>query len=162
MTVEYVRTLYAYNRWANHRILDRLETVDRDKLTRNLRSSYPSIHDTVLHIVASEWVWMSRWEGISPSGFPDAEGLVDIGSIRSRWSDVESQVASFIDGLTAERLEADLAYRNTQGTAYSQPLGEQMCHVVNHSSYHRGQITTMLRQVEEVPVSTDMIVYLRN
>lgn len=161
MNVDYVRTLYAYNRWANQRILDNLETTDRERFIRDLGSSYPSIRETLVHIVGSEWVWLSRWNGDSPTGFPDAGDLVDIPSIRRRWLGVAREVDSFLQALTDERLLADLSYNDTRGRPFSQPLGEQICHVVNHSTYHRGQITTMVRQVNEEPVSTDMIVYLR-
>lgn len=161
MTVDYIRTLFAYNKWANHRILANIETADREKVTRDLGSSYSSIRDTLVHIVGSEWVWLSRWKGDSPTGFPNAAGLVDVPSIRTRWLSVERELDSFLKHVTDERLLADLSYNDTRGRQFSQPLGEQMCHVVNHSTYHRGQITTMLRQVNETPVSTDMIVYLR-
>lgn len=161
MTVDYVRMLYEYNRWANHRVLDCVESVGPENVTRDLKSSFPSILDTLIHILSSEWVWLSRWKGVSPTGFPDAARLADVAAIRSRWSGVEGELATFVSGLSDEQIRTDISYRNTRGESFIQPLADQLCHVVNHSSYHRGQIATMLRQVGEVPVSTDMIVFLR-
>ena len=54
---------------------------------------------------------------------------------------------------------ADMRYRNLRGEFYSYPLWQQLAHVVNHSTYHRGQVTTMLRQLGAAAVSTDLLLY---
>jgi uncharacterized damage-inducible protein DinB len=65
----------------------------------------------------------------------------------------------FIEALTAQRLREELAYLDLSGQRYSYPLWQHLVHVVNHSSYHRGQVTTPLRQLGAEPVSTDFLVY---
>ncbi len=65
----------------------------------------------------------------------------------------------FIEALTPQRLREELAYINLKGQRYSYPLWQQLVHVVNHSSYHRGQVTTLLRQLGDEAVSTDFLVY---
>jgi uncharacterized damage-inducible protein DinB len=67
--------------------------------------------------------------------------------------------AQFIEAVTAERLTTVVAYVNLQGQTWRYPLWRQMYHVVNHSTYHRGQLTTMLRQLGAAPVATDFLVF---
>ena len=80
-------------------------------------------------------------------------------SLQSKWETVEHDQIQFIDGLTAQRLDEDLTYINQKGERYSYPLWQQLVHVVNNSSYHRGQITTLLRQLGAEVVTTDFLVY---
>src|SRR5690606_6713353 len=62
----------AYNRWANHRILDAAAKLDAEALDRDLGSSSPSVRATLAHTLAAEWAWLSRWKGTSPTGLPDS------------------------------------------------------------------------------------------
>lgn len=163
MTREYVRTLYAYNRWANHRVLESVDVLSPEEFNRDLESSFRSIRDTLAHILISEWLWLTRWHGSSPSrvDLPDFDEFASLEKMRERWGDVEAEYELFIDTLTEAQLQNDLSYKNTRGEPFSHPLWQQMCHVPNHSSYHRGQVTTMLRQLGKTPTNTDFIVFLR-
>ncbi len=163
MTREYIRTLYAYNRWANHRVLESVGDLDKEEFTRDLESSFRSVRDTLAHILISEWLWLTRWHGSSPShaDMPSFDGFPNLESVRDRWGDVEAEYELFIDTLTEVQLGSDVSYKNTRGESFSHPLWQQMCHVPNHSSYHRGQVATMLRQLGKTPTNTDFIVFMR-
>ena len=65
----------------------------------------------------------------------------------------------FLDDLAPERLNDVVEYKNTKGETWRYPLWQQLHHVVNHSTYHRGQVTTMLRQLGAEPLGTDFLVY---
>src|SRR5947208_2777055 len=83
--VVHIRNLYAYNRWANHRITSACRPLDTEALTRNLGNSFGSIRDTLVHTVWAEWIWLERWQGRSPkqpAGFNDFH---DIDAIEKRW-----------------------------------------------------------------------------
>ena len=74
---------------------------------------------------------------------------------------MERDQEAFVSGLAFEDLTRVIAYGDTRGTAWEERLGRMLRHVVNHSSYHRGQVVTMLRQLGAVPPSTDLIRYYR-
>lgn len=156
-----MRTLYAYDRWADHRVLEAAEALGAEELDREIVSSFSSVRATLAHILGSEWIWLSRWRGHSPTGLPESWDLSGLPAIRGRWSEVEEEQRAFLAELADDDLRRPLSYRTTDGTAYEHPLGVLMRHVVNHSSYHRGQITTMLRQLDAEPVSTDLIRFHR-
>jgi uncharacterized damage-inducible protein DinB len=159
MTPDEVRTLYAYNSWANHRVLDACAPLDTAKLTQDLHSSFPSVRDTLAHIMLAEWLWLERWMGRSP-GFPTSD-FPDLASLRSRWEKIESDLLNFVSTLAPADLDRVVEYRNTKGTAFSNPMWQMLQHVVNHGTYHRGQITTMLRQLGATPLATDLIAFYR-
>jgi uncharacterized damage-inducible protein DinB len=151
--------LYAFHRWATARVLGVTATLTPDQLTRDLGSSFPSVLGTLAHMLGSEWYWLNRWQGTSPPKLPREWDLSTHASLVAIWNTVQSDVAEFVAELTEERLLATVAYHNTKGHAFSVPLHQLMRHVVNHASYHRGQVVTMLRQLGVEPVWTDMVGY---
>jgi len=107
----------------------------------------------------AERVWFARWTGKGQNALP--EGVLSQAGLRERWTILHNEMLEFAGSLTDEKLQASFAYRDLKGNPYAQPLWQQMQHLANHSTYHRGQITTMLRQVGATPVPTDLIAYYR-
>jgi uncharacterized damage-inducible protein DinB len=161
MDVQDFHLLYEYNSWANRRTLDSCSGLNSEQFTRNLRSSFPSVRDTLAHIYGAEWLWLERWYGRVPNALPSAADFPDLSSIRSRWTDLETNLNAFISSLTSSELERIIKYKNTQGVPFEGPLWPMLQHVVNHSSYHRGQVATLLRQLGTKAVSTDLIAFHR-
>lgn len=159
MDVADIQELYRYNQWANDRIFEPVTGLTPREFTRDLGSSYPSIRDTFIHIIWAEWIWLQRWKGISPRHVFDATEFPDLNTLKARWLELKAEQRVFVGAVTAERLRVAVAYVNLQGQTWRYPLWRQMYHVVNHSTYHRGQLTTMLRQLETAPVPTDFLVF---
>lgn len=156
-----IRELYVYNQWANHRILDAVSHLDAEAFDRDLGSSFSSVRGTLSHILAAEWLWLSRWLGHSPAGLPDSWDLSTLDAIRSRWAEVERDRQAFLAELTEEALGRRISYRDMKGRAHQNTFEQMLRHVVNHSSYHRGQVVTLLRQLGTEAVSTDLIRFYR-
>jgi uncharacterized damage-inducible protein DinB len=157
--LEEIRDLYAFNRWANHAILDVVATLDEERYTRDLHSSFPSVQATLEHILQADWVWLQRWHGVSPGDMPAGMSGLGFPELRRQWGEVEGAQAAYLRELSAAELDQVLAYRNLAGESVALPLGHMLRHVVNHSTYHRGQVTTMLRQLGVTPPSTDLSRY---
>lgn len=151
-----ILTLYDYNAWANARVLGTVEALTPEAFLRDLKNSFPSVRDTLAHILGAEWIWLRRWQGESPSRLLVATDFPTLASLKERYAAVEKERRLFLDGLSEDRLGQPFQYRDTAGNAYALPLVHSLQHVVNHGTYHRGQITTMLRQLGAKPVSTDM------
>ncbi len=161
MTPEEMRLLYDYNAWANRRALDSCAPLPEEQFRRDLSCSFRSVRDTLAHLMGAEWIWYERWHGRSPAALPEAEQFPNLASVRARWVEIERDIMTFVAGLTAEDLVRIHEFHTlTMGTAAS-PLWQSMQHLVNHSTYHRGQIAAMLRQLGAKPVSTDLIRYYR-
>jgi uncharacterized damage-inducible protein DinB len=160
--VREILQLYEYNRWANHRVLDAASALWEEDFTRDLGSSFGSVRDTLVHILASEWIWLSRWEGRSPREIPHGWATSGYAELRSHWTDVEERQRRFVAELTDARLDEVVSYRNTSDEQFHAPLWQMLRHVVNHSTYHRGQVITMLRQLGAEACSTDLILFFRS
>ena len=161
MTLDDIRTLIEYNYWSNHRALDACAKLSAEQFTRDLGNSFPSVRDTLAHILAAEWIWHERWQGRSPQGLPPGTDFPDLATIRTRWEKVEGDIRKFVAGLDEKALARVQEYRLVSGAASSQPYWQMIQHMVNHGSYHRGQITMMLRILGAKPVGTDLITFYR-
>jgi uncharacterized damage-inducible protein DinB len=161
MNVEDFRVLYDFNAWANHRTLDSCAALDNEKFTRDLGSSFRSVRDTLAHISGAEWIWLERWHGRATHGIPPGSDFPDFESVRRRWTEIERNLLDYVASLTPEDLQRVLQYKTMAGTQMAQPLWQCLQHLANHSTYHRGQIATMLRQLGAKPVSTDLIGFYR-
>jgi len=151
--------LYRYNSWANEKVLDAVSRASRVDFTRDLKSSHGSIRDTLAHVVWSEWIWLQRWKGVSPRKVLQPTEFPTVESLRERFVAVAAERWDFLGHLTAERLLQVVEYTNLEGEVWRYPLWQQLYHVVNHSTYHRGQVATMLRQLGVAPEATDFLVH---
>ncbi len=132
MTVAEVHELFAYNAWANRRIFTALGPLAGEQYFRDLKSSHGGIHGTLCHIVWAEQLWLNRWMG-----------------------------EPFLSGFTELRLEDTVIVRPSTGGEFRHTFREMFGHAIDHSSYHRGQIVTMVRQVGATPPNTGLIVFYR-
>lgn len=160
MNKEDVAYLYDYNRWANARILDDVSKLSPEQFTMDLKSSHSSVRDTLAHILAAEWIWLERWKGVSPKALLSPAEFPTVESLVARWAQLEEDYARFIRGLTDESLATVITYTNTRGENWSYPLSQMLQHVGNHSSYHRGQVVTMLRQLGADVNPVDLLVFM--
>ena len=156
-----IKELFNYNTWANGRVFESVSHLSPEEFNRDLKSSFPSIRQTMLHFISAEWIWLSRWNGVSPSKAPDNWDASTFDSLRSIWNEVNGDLTKFVNGLTEAVLTSEITYQNLKGDRYSNRMEHMLRHVVNHSTYHRGQITTMLRQLGKEATSTDFILYIR-
>ncbi|MGH9863529.1 MAG: DinB family protein, partial [Candidatus Acidiferrales bacterium] len=111
------------------------------------------------HLVLVEWVWLERWQGRSPKSIP-ADEFSTAGAVEERWRRVERDLRSYLGGLNDGALAVPLTYVNLRGQTCTYPLGKVVWHLVNHQTYHRGQVTTLLRQLGATPVGVDYTLYL--
>jgi uncharacterized damage-inducible protein DinB len=161
MTLDEIRTVIEFNYWGNHRALDACAGLTPEQFTRDLGNSFPSVRDTLAHILGAEWIWHERWHGRSPTALPKPTDYPDFATLRARWSEVESDIRTFIGALDEARLARVHEYRLVSGAGSAQPLWQLIQHLVNHGSYHRGQITMMLRILGAKPAGTDLITFYR-
>src|SRR5471032_3327729 len=158
MTADYIRILLDYNYWARDRALASAEPLSLEQVSRPMGSSFTSVLDTLVHIYSAEWIWYRRWQGESPSAGLDTSQLVSIAALHGAWLPLEQQIRSFVSGLGPAGLSRIIDYKTMSGQPSSSPYWQMIVHVVNHGTYHRGQVATLLRQLGAAPAqSTDMI-----
>ena len=167
MTKEDIQLLYEYDRWANNKVFEAASALSAEQFTRDLGGAFRSVRDTLVHIIAGEWGWLTYWQEPSPSSalFPELkkrrdalfnpDAFPDVRAVELKWAEVEKEQAEFVNRVTNESLEKMFPYRTTQLS-----LAHLMQHLANHSTYHRGQIALMMRQLDAEPLATDFHVFL--
>jgi|SRR6185295_4885490 len=162
MNLAYLQTLLDYHYWARDIILDAVNDVPRETFTAPVNSSFGSLRDTVAHIYAADWIWFQRWTGQAPKGLIAYDQFPDATSIRTAWKDLESSTRQLVDNLGEVGVNKAYSYSLLSGAPDTAPFWEMLVHVVNHGTYHRGQVTTLMRQLgEKPPKPTDMIAFFR-
>ena len=161
MSPEEMRLLYEYNAWANRRSLSAAAALTREQFTKPMSSSFSSVRDALAHIFGAEWLWLERFQGRSPSSLPDTSQYADAATLGERWGEFEPRLLNFVRGLTQGDLDRVMEYRTLKFGVYSNPLWQSMQHLVNHGSYHRGQVTTLLRQQGAPAILTDLMHFYR-
>jgi uncharacterized damage-inducible protein DinB len=162
MTRGEVQTLIDYNYWARDRLLEAVDQLSPEQFTRDLGSSFRSVRDTLAHLHAAEWIWYRRWVGESPSALPPADRFPDAASVGAAWRAMEAQIRAYFTPLDDLALERVIEYKSTAGVPGASVLWQMLQHVVNHATYHRGQVTTLLRQMGAAPPeSMDLIAFYR-
>lgn len=167
MTKDDIHLLYEFDRWANARVLQSLAALTAEQFTRDLGGSFSSVRDTILHVLVGEWNWLTYWKAplqdaafladlrtrreslFAPKAFPDLD------AVRQKWTEIEKEQIDFVNRLTDESLQKMLPARDTFIS-----LAHLMQHLANHSTYHRGQIALMMRQLGAEPVATDFHLFV--
>jgi len=166
MNVRDIKALYDYTEWANGLAMDAAAKLSDEQLRRDFGISHRSIFGTLLHMAGAEWIWLERWHGRSPLKAEawaqwKIDTCSDLAELTKRWSGVVERRHGYISELNDSRLVSDLAFNLMSGDASSMRLADQMHHVANHATLHRGQVVGMIRQLGIEPPSTDLIFYLR-
>jgi uncharacterized damage-inducible protein DinB len=161
MILKDLQELYSYNAWANEQVFQSIRGLDTEVFEQDRKSSHGSIRGTVAHIASAEWIWLQRWKGISPRHMLSEDEFATSETAIARWKKIDTDLADFIRQLKQPDLERIFSYTTTEGKQFSNIVWQAMQHLVNHSSYHRGQVAALLRQTGRTPQSTDLIKYYR-
>ena len=161
MNLTDLETLVDFHYWATKRVLDSAAPLSPDQFTKDLGNSFPSVRDTLGHLYGADSIWCSRWQGEPLATLPDPKAFPDLASIRQAWDAHEPTLRGVLKHFGEIGVDQPIEYvRN--GVRWAQPFWQSFQHLVNHGTYHRGQVITMLRQlgVTAVP-STDLIAFYR-
>jgi uncharacterized damage-inducible protein DinB len=166
MNLSDVRDFFDYTEWANDLALAAAAKLSDENLRRDFSISHSSIFGTLLHMAGAEWIWLERWNGHSPAGKEawslwKTDSCPDLVSLKQQWRELIDRRAQFIIELDESRLLAELPFTLLSGDASSMRLVDQMQHVANHATLHRGQVVGMIRQLGIAPPATDLLFYLR-
>jgi len=162
MSPSYLNTLVDYHYWARDRVLDAATLLTPEQYGRDLGSSFKSVRDTLVHLYSAEWAWFERWQGAAPAGMRSPDEFPDVQTLRRAWIEQEAGLRAFVRAQDEQAVTRVYHYKSFAGVAGSSPFWHMVTHLVNHGSYHRGQVTTMLRQLGAAPAkSMDMIGYYR-
>jgi uncharacterized damage-inducible protein DinB len=149
----------AYSQWASERCIEAVRPLTSEEQNRHMYTSHQSVLGTLVHIYQSDRVWLSRLSGSPRFTLADLDEVFTLDSLAEAWKKLSGDFQNWAGALSDEAVDSILKYVNLQGNHYQQPVWKLVLHVVNHASYHRGQVTTLLRQLNHIPAVTDLAAY---
>jgi len=151
-----------YNVWANGKVVEILANVDEKLFDTEVKSSFSTIKKTICHVWDAEHIWLTRIQGGEISGWPSENFKGGKDELLKGFSETTKKLSEFMADKDQAFLEKKIHYKNMKGLEFSTAVEDILFHVVNHGSFHRGQLITMLRNlgVEKFPAQ-DLIAYVR-
>ncbi|KSU60585.1 hypothetical protein AS034_17300 [[Bacillus] enclensis] len=148
---------FSYHVWATRKLLGHLKTLPRDVFREEIQSVFPSVERTFFHLYEVDALWFSRLKG-EPSPV-DKKMFETLEECEMDFSDLHSEILDWLDDMGDGTVS--ISYQTSKGETFQNTREEILKHLINHGTYHRGNISAMLRQLGEKGVSTDYIYYLR-
>ncbi|MDA1478008.1 DinB family protein [Bacillus changyiensis] len=156
---------YEYNTWANHQVFNRLKELPTKVYQQEIQSVFPTIAHVLAHVYLSDHSWLEVFSGKSlKDALKFAEQQIEqtaskqLAEMETMFEQLSNRYTSFLK--QAENVNKPLAIENPSGEFIKYSISELLIHVVNHGTYHRGNITAMLRQIGYASVPTDYGLYL--
>jgi uncharacterized damage-inducible protein DinB len=151
-------SMFEYNRWADERLLTACGQLTEEQYAREIGGSFPSIRATVAHHAGALRAWGARFEGVVVTSLPSEAEVPNV-EVALRLIVEGHEALTREASRPAEALDQIFTYRSLRGMMVSLPRWALLRHVVNHGTYHRGQIANMMRQVGVAPPSTDYFLW---
>lgn len=161
LTLDYIKTIWDYNYWGHHKLLDCLETVSSEDFVKPVPYSIGSLHQQIVHVMWAEALWMSRIRAEARINWT-TETFPSLAAIRENWAIVEADWRKFVANLKEEDLARIVeSHSISKGQSYQDKLPQILVHVVNHGTDHRSQMLRIIHDFGGKTFEQDMIYYFR-
>ena len=150
-----------FMKWADDNMFAALSQAPAVEITHDRGSSFKSPFDTLNHVYLAELVWLRRVQGQRDTKLADLPSPADLTALGQAWPEVHQAWIDWSRAVSGDDLQKPLIFLNMKGGEIQMPHWQLVMHLVNHGSYHRGQVATMLRQAGIKPPGTDLITFYR-
>ena len=157
--MENISFLIDYHIWAHNKVLQQLQTITAEEWDAELGGSFPSLHKLCEHIITADYRWLQRWKGDAFAAIPETFVFTGYTQVAATWLPILDEMQT----VSKHSFEMDATQPvnliTTKGAKYTLPFWQTVYQVVNHGTYHRGQITNMLRMLNKQPANTDILLF---
>lgn len=151
MLKEYFERLYRYHAQANQKCLDAIKAMETEK---------SEVLKLMSHIVLAGLTWYERVSE-RPSTVKNVWDIVPLELLESLSDRNSNDWQDLLRQRDEASFQVSIGYTNLQGKSFSNTVSDIMAHVVNHATYHRGQIAALIRANGDAPAVTDFIAFAR-
>jgi uncharacterized damage-inducible protein DinB len=139
--------------WGDRRVLTAACAITEPEYYAERGFSAGSLHKLLVHTMAAQWAWLSRWRQLEVLRLEDATDYPTRENLVRRWPQIHHDFSEYLTAQTETTLAAELTYRNTRGEQFTLPLGELVLHCLDHGTYHRGQVNSLIKLAGGTPVA---------
>ena len=159
----HIYTQVDYNLWANRKTTELLVSLDPSVLDRSIANSFPTIKETLKHLHYAESIWLQRIQLNEDTQIPWPDANPSADQLYSDLNQASQDLKDYVDGLNTDDLGRTVSFITGEGASLSNTVERIIYHVINHSTYHRGQVITMLKQLGiKEAVSSDLYFYYQD
>ena len=152
-------SLLAYSRWATARTLAAVRPLPEADYVRELGGGWPSVRATLVHLAGATNAWALRFAGRDATRLPSQAELPRFSDAEALLLGAEEELGARLPSFTPALLASPFRWRNLQNEERAAPLWTVVRHVVNHGTYHRGQLSSMVRRRGGTPLPTDLVLW---
>ena len=150
---------FEYSLWASLKVLEAAEKLSQEVVEKDRGNSFGGILDTLAHVFQADRVWWKRFSGEPYFTLTQADDFFDLQKLKAEWPVVMGEFVAWIRAQDDSKFEERLFWRNIRGEDKEEVMYKILLHIVNHGTYHRGQVITMIKQAGGEVVSTDLVYY---
>jgi uncharacterized damage-inducible protein DinB len=162
MNRKYFIALADYTIWADGIAIEWLNQISDEQWNKVIVSSFGSIEQTAIHIASAEKIWIDFWENAPDPVYLSAEFKGRKNDLIEIWKKASAGLKSFIESYPEESYQDQITFKYPKGGVGEMEFWQTFSHIINHSTYHRGQLVTLLRQVGFTKFSSiDLATYYR-
>lgn len=151
--------LIDYHVWAHNRILHQLQTITMEEWNKDLGGSFPTMRELSKHLITADYRWMQRWKGVPFADIPGTFVFDSCTQVNATWQPIFNEMQAVAKAFFEGGAEQPINFITSSGKEFTMPFWQTVYQVVNHGTYHRGQITNMLRLLHKDPVATDIFLF---
>jgi uncharacterized damage-inducible protein DinB len=152
-----------YNFWANSKLCEFASRLEPGLIDKEVISSFPTLRKTYYHIWDAETIWYNRLNGFSATSWPSENLEAGFAGFEAYLLNQSQKFVDYVSLKPDGYFQTTCRFRDLTGNEYQQKVSDIIQHCMNHSTFHRGQLVTMLRHLGFTQLSsTDFITFLRN
>ncbi|MGE6370092.1 DinB family protein [Planococcus kocurii] len=150
--------MFSYHKWVTLACLQHVRDLGEELYKTEGINSFASIQETTEHVLGVEKLWLLRMSGVANPTFEHFDVETTEQAAES-FMLLHAEMELFFASLPEAQWQETLHYRNMRGDDFSTTREEMLFTFVNHASYHRGQVTSLLRQFGKEGMALDYIYY---
>lgn len=150
--------LFSYHQWATLKCLRHVQTLGEELYRREGANSFASIEKTMEHVIGVEKLWLMRMNGVENPSFEHfdmqtTERAIEVFML------VHAELELYMSSLSEQQWQEALKFKNLHGDEFVNTREEMLFTIVNHGTYHRGQVTSFLRQFGKEGIALDYLYF---
>ena len=152
--------MFHHHKWATQKLLNHVGSQKTSIFHKEAKNSFPSISETYSHVISVDYLWFKRLTGIEKPEWKQFD-VSSVESTQKAFAVLHEEMEQFFTSLTKEQWKETLNFTNLKGDPFSNKREEMFFTFINHASYHRGQVTSFLREFDLEGVPVDFIYYAK-
>ncbi len=159
MDIQDIQLLFAYNDWANKRILAKAEQVSEDQLRMPSALGWGSLFGGLVHLMDAEYAWRVLLKERRFVKRLRPEDFSDLAAFKARWQQENQALWDYLNSLSDEDVSGMVSYE-AEGERRQRVLWHCLAHVVNHGTQHRSECAAILTDFGQSPGDMDFTLFL--